>query len=184
MLSIQPVDDNPTRLFRTDQVEDWLITDFNESHGYRSSDGLQLDSESLMFRAENLGGTVDGTVIGVRFHKEGILRESVPLTDKMENYYKNLLNIITEWTDGCIQFVDVNDPRYQHRISQNLFTFYDLYYNDVAYAAQGTKFNGCSIGLPYWGRVSDHVTLHEIFHCLGRVLILLEINRLQLKLNN
>lgn len=37
----------------------------------------------------------------------------------MEQYFKNLLNMITEWTEGYVQFDDVNDPRYLHRLSQN-----------------------------------------------------------------
>lgn len=56
--------------------ENWSIADFDESHGYRPTDGTAnseltncIFARLSFFRAENHGGKIDGTVIGVRFYK-------------------------------------------------------------------------------------------------------------------
>ena len=125
-------------------------------------------SSGNFYRPENLEGKIiDGTVVGVRFYHGDPWENYVPFTYKMENYVKNLLNSIMEWTDGCITFLDVNDPKYKHRMSQNLITWRGLYQHGSAYAAGGSA--SCSVNFPYWGRVDDMVIQHELFHCMGKV---------------
>lgn len=156
----------------------WTLADFDESEGLRPSDGLQMELWDYYYRAENVGAPVDGTVVGVRFYQgdpigvypsfgEDQSNRIVPLTDKMVRYYKNMLNMVTEWTGGCIRFVDVTHPAYQHRISQNLVTFNALQIWHTAYAAGGGAGGGCSVNNPYWARVEDNIIMHEFFHCMG-----------------
>ena len=150
--------------------EDWTIADFNETQGHRPTDGLQQVSGDKFYRAENLEGKIiDGTVIGVKFYKGDPWKNYVPLTDKMENYFKNLLNMITEWTDGCITFLDVDSPKYKHRITQNLITWRGYYQDSAARALTSGIYGGCSVNYPYWGRINDVIIQHELFHCMGKV---------------
>ena len=114
----------------------------------------------------------------MKFYKGAPFGNYVPITNKMENYIKNLLNLITEWTDGCITFVDVNSPKYKHRITQSLITWQGLYQHGSAFAAGGGVFGGCSVNYPYWGRVDDMIIQHELFHCMGRVLNLTKYTKL------
>ena len=148
---------------------DWEISDFDETQGYRSTDGLQIDIESASswWNSENLEGKsiIDGTIVGVVFWNQDTHRNYVPLTNKWKNYVKNLLHLITEWTEGCIKFLDVSDPNNKHRISQNLVTWRGLYQKDMAYVwGKGD----CIASFPYWGRTDDNVITHELFHCFAR----------------
>ena len=77
--------------------------------------------------------------------------------------------MITEWTGGCMNFVDVSDPRYQNRISQNIIQWKGLWRSGTAFAAAASIFDGCSLNFPRWGRRSDMVILHELMHCIGIV---------------
>ena len=154
-----------------------MITDFDETEGLRPTDGLQTTHNGY-FRSEHLGSN-EGTVVAVRFYQGDPIgtfpshgfdssTRIVPLTDKMVKYLKNLLNMVTEWTDGCIQFVDVTDPQYQHQISQSLVTFNALHAWHTAYAAGGSAHGGCSVNNPHWARTEDNIMMHEFFHCMGQ----------------
>ena len=152
-------------------ADDWEIDDFDDSNNRRYGDGLQVSSKpQRYFKAENSAlESVEGTVIGVLFDDRPAEGNYHPVGKKFRNYVKNLLNMISEWTGGCMNFVDVSDPRYQNRISQNVLHWKGLWRHGSAYAAGGSIFGGCSVNFPRWGRRSDLVVLHELLHCMGIV---------------
>ena len=151
--------------------DNWAITNFDESINRRNGDGLQLASRpEKFFKAENSElESVEGTVIGVLFDDRPAEGNYHPLGKKFRNYATNLLNMISEWTGGCTNFVDVSDPRYQNRISQNVLHWKGLWRSGYAFAAGGSMFGACSVNFPRWGRRSDLVVLHELLHCMGIV---------------
>ena len=152
---------------------DWEISDFDETQGHRSTDGLQIDveSSSSWWNSENVEGKsiIDGddvgTIIPIVFWRQDAVKGFVPFTSKMENYVNNFLNLMTEWTEGCIKFLDMSHPNNRHRISQNLVTWRGLYQKNIAYVwGKGD----CFANHAYWARTYDVTIAHELFHCFAR----------------
>ena len=167
---------------------DWSIDDFDDSIGWREGDGLQLrwgsgstlETNERYWRPENAGGgkfgeKSNGTLIGIHFPMreprftgaEYPVNTGLPLRPRRIKQLHNFLNMLSDWSHGCINFVDVNDPKYAHRITQSSIRFLSLWRYGGAYADIGGYKYGCSVNCPYWGRVNE-VYAHELFHCIGQ----------------
>ena len=73
-------------------------------HIPRKGDGEQRLEEKL-FRPENVEiENYNGTVIGILFYNGEATNTVTPIIGRARRYIKNLLNIISIWTNGCIRF--------------------------------------------------------------------------------
>ena len=133
----QSGDEKAPRLTRSG---DWSIDDFDDSVGWREGDGLQLrtsgggtiDTKNRFWRPENSGfGKINGTVIGITFPKPETAANDrwtvypdnvgLPFRPRRIRQVKNLLNLLSHWSNGCINFVDVNDPKQGTKPGRKIF---------------------------------------------------------------
>ena len=174
---------------RSDEASEWSIDDFDDSIGWREGDGLQLrtsngegyEKKVRFYRPENsgfgrFGAQSNGTVIGISFPGiySGLSKNNeVVFGKRRRRQIKNLLNMFSDWTGGCVHFVDVNDPRYAHRVSQSAIKWINLWRHSVALAVgsmsgSGRLSVGCYVLFPHdWAR-TDNVHMHELLHCMGK----------------